>query len=133
MEKNINRNVWSPLVVQWVKDPALSLPPLRSLLWCRFDPWPENFHMLQAQQPKKNVSMYNNCCAAKIDTAFQFLKFLIFKLKKSLAMMKPSGNDANLSIKISFLTSAGSGGKKKKKKRLCPHPCLVQSQGFSEE
>ena len=36
----------------WVKDPALSLLWLRSRLWCRFDPWPWNFHMLQ-MWPKK--------------------------------------------------------------------------------
>ena len=29
----------------WVEDLALSLQQLGSLLWCRFDPWPENFHM----------------------------------------------------------------------------------------
>ena len=30
---------------QQVKDPALSLQWLGSLLWCRFDPWPRDFHM----------------------------------------------------------------------------------------
>ena len=35
------------LVVQWVKDPVLSL------LWCGFFPWPENFHMPQVQHQKK--------------------------------------------------------------------------------
>ena len=30
-------------VVQWVKDPTLSLWRLRFLLWCRFDPWTRNF------------------------------------------------------------------------------------------
>ena len=33
-------------MAQWVKNPALSL------LWLRFDPWPENFHMLW-EGPKK--------------------------------------------------------------------------------
>ena len=28
-------------MVQWVKDPVLSL------LWCRLDPWPGNFYMLK--------------------------------------------------------------------------------------
>ena len=37
----------SSLVVQWVKDLALSLQQLRLLLWCGFDPWPGNFYMLQ--------------------------------------------------------------------------------------
>ena len=33
------------LAVQWVKDPALSLPQPTSLLWRGFDPWPRSFHM----------------------------------------------------------------------------------------
>ena len=33
------------LVAQCVKDPALSLQQLRSLLWHGFDPWPGNFCM----------------------------------------------------------------------------------------
>ena len=37
-------------MAQWVKDLALSLQWLGSLLWCGFDPW----HMLQAWS-KKNV------------------------------------------------------------------------------
>ena len=36
----------SSLVAQQVKDPALSLLWLRSLLWCRFDPWAGKFSML---------------------------------------------------------------------------------------
>ena len=39
-------------MVQWVKDPALSLQQLGMLLRLRFDPWRGNFCMLQAQ-PKK--------------------------------------------------------------------------------
>ena len=38
--------------MQWIKDPALSLQRLRSLLWHGFDPWPRNLHMLWVQ-PKK--------------------------------------------------------------------------------
>ena len=40
-------------MTQWIKDPALSLLWLRSLLWHRLDPWPGNFHMLQAQPNKE--------------------------------------------------------------------------------
>ena len=36
----------SSLVAQRVKDPVLSLPWLRSPLWCGFDPWAENCHVL---------------------------------------------------------------------------------------
>ena len=43
---------WSSLVAQWAKDPALSLQQLGSLPWCRFNPWPRKFHMLQ-EQPKE--------------------------------------------------------------------------------
>lgn len=35
-------------MAQRVKDPALSLQQLGSLLWCGFDPRPGNSHMLQA-------------------------------------------------------------------------------------
>ena len=44
----------SPPVAQWVKDPALSLQQLKSLLWYRFSPWPGNFLMRQ-EQPKKQI------------------------------------------------------------------------------
>ena len=40
-------------MVEWVKEPAWSLEQLRSLLWCRFDPWPGKFHMLSVWQRKK--------------------------------------------------------------------------------
>ena len=35
----------SSLVAQGVKDLALSLQWLGLLLWHRFNPWPQNFHM----------------------------------------------------------------------------------------
>ena len=40
-------------MAQQVKDPALSLPWLRMLLWCGFDSWPGNFCIMQAQTKKK--------------------------------------------------------------------------------
>ena len=40
------------LMMQRVKDSALSLQLLGLLLWHRFHPWPRNFHMLQEQQQK---------------------------------------------------------------------------------
>ena len=36
----------SSLVAQEVKDLVLLVLQLRLLLWCRFDPWPRNFHRL---------------------------------------------------------------------------------------
>ena len=49
-KKSHSRN---SLVVQQMKDPALSLQWLGSLLWCRSDPCQRNFHMLQVRQKKK--------------------------------------------------------------------------------
>ena len=40
---------WSSLVAQWVKDLALSLLWLGSLLCCRLSSWPPNFCMLRPQ------------------------------------------------------------------------------------
>ena len=40
-------------MAQQVKDLALSLPWLRSLLWCEFIPWPGNFHMLLVWPKRK--------------------------------------------------------------------------------
>ena len=45
-------------VAQWVKNLGLSLLWLGLLVWLGFDPWPENFHVLQGQPPpKKNLIM----------------------------------------------------------------------------
>ena len=38
-------------MVQWVKDPALSLQRLRSLLWFEFNPPPRNFHQPRGSDP----------------------------------------------------------------------------------
>ena len=40
-------------MAHWVKDLALSLLWLRSLLWCGFSPWPGSFYMLQVQPERK--------------------------------------------------------------------------------
>ena len=41
-------------MAQLVKDLVLSQQWLGLLLWHGFDPWPRNFHMLQAQLKEKN-------------------------------------------------------------------------------
>ena len=43
------------LVSQRVKDLVLSLQWLGPRLWCRFSPWPRNFHMPQVRTPKKRM------------------------------------------------------------------------------
>ena len=42
-------------ITQELKDPALSLQRLGSLLWLGFDPWPGNVRVLQAQP--KNICL----------------------------------------------------------------------------
>ena len=54
-----NDYTWSSHVAQQVKILALSLKLLRLQLWCGFDPWPRNFHMLWAQ-PNNNDNDNNN-------------------------------------------------------------------------
>ena len=43
----------SSLMAWWVKDLAVSLQQLGSLLWYRFDPWLGNFYMPQVQLKNK--------------------------------------------------------------------------------
>ena len=47
-------------LVQRVKDLALSLQWFGSLLWHRFNPWPQNFHKLH-MWPKKKGSDLLSC------------------------------------------------------------------------
>ena len=51
LEQKAARGV--PVVAQRVKDPALSLQQLRSLLWHRFDPWPRTFKCCRCGQKKR--------------------------------------------------------------------------------
>ena len=49
----MDKEIGSSLSAQKVKDGALSLQLLGSLLWCRFDPQPRTFHILQVWPKKK--------------------------------------------------------------------------------
>lgn len=40
-------------MAKWIKDPVSSIQRLGLLLWGRFDPGPENFHMLWVWLEKK--------------------------------------------------------------------------------
>ena len=50
-------------MVQGVEDLALLWQQLGLLLWCRFDPWPKKFHMLQTwpKKKKKKISCKGIC------------------------------------------------------------------------
>ena len=53
-ERNFkNKKTGSSLVVQWVKDLALSLQKLGLLLWHRFDSLPRNFRHNQIKKKKQ--------------------------------------------------------------------------------
>ena len=51
--KDIRAERRSSLVVQWVKDLALSLVWLELLLWREFNSWPGNFSMTRVHPKKK--------------------------------------------------------------------------------
>ena len=46
-------------MAQEVKVPVLSLQWLGLLLWCRFDPWSRNLHMLWVQPKKKKKPKFS--------------------------------------------------------------------------
>ena len=56
----------SSLVAQWVKELALSLLCLGSLLWHRFDPWPGNFCMSWARPKKKFADNHPSSTCAEV-------------------------------------------------------------------
>ena len=59
MAQNQEHSMRSSLLVQWVKDWALSLLWLWLLRWNRFNPWPGNFCMLQVcPPPQQNPVQY---------------------------------------------------------------------------
>ena len=64
-----NKFDWNSLVAQRVKDLALSLLGLGSLLWCRFNPWPGNSRMLwvRPKKKKKRVSLIKPSILVKLE------------------------------------------------------------------
>ena len=50
-----------PSLALSVKDLALSLLRVDSLLWCRFNSWPGNFCILQAQPKKEFSEIFDTC------------------------------------------------------------------------
>ena len=61
--------------MQLTRDPTLSLPRLRSLLWHRFDPWLGSFHIPvgEVNLKKKSPNNYNH-----INLGIYNLKLLMF-------------------------------------------------------
>lgn len=77
-------------MVQWVKDPALSLQRLRSLLWFEFNPPPRNFHQPRGSDPTppKKAACRTYAAARARDEASDFLCqgiYLLFLFYRPLA------------------------------------------------
>ena len=66
-------------MAQRVKDLALSLQWLESLLWHRFNPWPGKIHMPQVQ-PKKAMSKLWGLRLMRNHGAFTPIDALVWKL-----------------------------------------------------
>ena len=75
----IIKSIGSSLVRQWIKDPGLSLQQLESLLWCKFNPWPRNFHMPQLWPKNKSILILFNIRLSCI-LGLDFLTGLIWYL-----------------------------------------------------
>ena len=82
-------------MVQQVKDLMLSLKQLGSLLWLRFDPWPENFHKFWHSQKKKtktkkkkeNILLKSSKePEQKTYRSDSFIQFTCFLLQSSLVL-----------------------------------------------
>ena len=64
----------SSLVAQQVKDLALSVQHLGSLLWNGFDPWPGNFHMSWMWPPPKKKKTESKRSSALLSMICDYLK-----------------------------------------------------------
>ena len=60
-------------VAHWDKDLVLSVQCLGLLLWCRLDPCPGNFHMLQAWPKKKKKRERERCSPIFSSTKYVFM------------------------------------------------------------
>ena len=82
-----NKGFYSSLVMQWVKDLALSLLWLGSLLWRRFDTWPGNFHMpwVQPKKEKRKKKDIENT----LNHIYTNMNSFVWKQKKKKVTISP--------------------------------------------
>ena len=81
----MKRCLWSFLVAHQVKDLLLTLQVLRSLLWCDFEPWPQEQKERKREMPKIQKENQQTICKKK-------------KKKKKFSSQINLGN-----VKINFL------------------------------
>ena len=111
---------WSSLVIQRVKDPALSLLWIRLLLWHKFSPWPRNFCMPWVQLKKKKKEM------KKIDPQDIITDLHTVASGKVMKTKKPCIHSSNkLLLSTYCVPGTGFGARNtvvnKTAKILCPH------------
>ena len=63
-------------MVQWAKDPALSLQQLRSLLWCGFRLWARKFYMPWVWPKKKEKKKAKKGSIYKSEKLFPIIQNL---------------------------------------------------------
>ena len=68
-------------MAQWVKDSALSLQWLGSLLWHEFNPWPRSFHMLRVWQKKKKAIQLSHVAFVYLSASISLRLSLIGLMK----------------------------------------------------
>lgn len=95
--------IWSSPVAQQVRDPVLSLQPLKSPLWCGFDPQPGNFcvspvrptqNKNKVPQPEYLTKIYllHSSEDYKITARLYYIHSEVWKGKYFLAYLGASGS-----------------------------------------
>ena len=94
---------WCSPVAQQVKDLMMSLQQPGSRMWCRFSPWPRDFHMLWACPcPKRRKSLN-----AKVDHFISEYAMTMLGIprrgSRNLINWLPSGNMFSLLLLLSWV------------------------------
>ena len=88
-----------------VKDPALSLQQLRSLLWCRFNSWAQNVHIPWARQknPQKTPTKTELFCIA-----IGYLQHRVVKYFQRTRIWQLGGLGCSLQSRLSIVFHWGT-------------------------
>ena len=73
----------SSLVVQWVKDVAMSLQPLRSMLWLGFELWCWNFQLWQKRKDLGFESWFSPSSLSFLPWSEALINSFVFEAEKA--------------------------------------------------